>query len=280
MPKTMTSAITAQKNQLTQPGAWVWLLTIALPNSGPTLRYASNTEDVTYGGNVYTGLNFTVDSFAFNADGEIPEFSMAVTNIGYDVQQYMRDYEGLIGGTVTFVYVNTGLLAQDWSEDATTLVIVGARSTWGTVEFTLGVPSGLRRRVPEDRLNPHSCRHKFRTSRCGYGGSTISTIAFPSGTPVQINMAAAHGFVTGDQILLETTGITGLDGVYTITYVDSDSFTLDGTDGDDYTGPYVSGGDAGYAYCDRIPEDCSTRGRFPGNYGGPLSLRREALRYA
>ncbi len=280
MPKTMTSNLTALKNQLSQPGAWVWLLTLAAPDSGPVLRFASNTEDVTYDGNSYAAFNFSIDSFSINTDGELPEITMVVTNVGYSLQSYMRTYAGLIGWTVSWVQVNTDYLAEDYSEDLTSLAITGTENSWPNVQFTLGVNPALRYRVPEDRFNPHACPHRFRTARCGYVGSAISAITLPSGSPVSIDMAAAHGFATGDQIEIETSGITDLDGIYTITVVDADTFTLDGTDGDDYSGSYSSGGLAGFAYCQRIPDDCLDRGRFPGNYGGPLSLRREAVRYA
>lgn len=279
MPKTMTPNLTAIKNQLSQPGAWVWLLTIELPNSGGTLRYVSNTEDVSYDGDTYTSFNFAIDSFSCNTDGEIPELTMSVTNVGYVLQDYLRT-SGLIGGTVSFVLVNTDYLAEDYSEDLVSLTITGVENTWPDIHLSLSVPSAIRQRVPESRYNPHSCWYRFRTGRCGYVGADISAISLPSGTPVSIDMAAAHGFTTGDEILLETTGITDLDGIYTVTVVDTDTFTLDGTDGDDYTGSYSSGGLAGYAYCNRIPEDCDKRGRFPDYYGGPLSLRRNSVRYA
>jgi phage-related protein len=205
MPE-MPANLTALKNQLSQPGAWVWLLTIVLPDSGGTLRYAANTEDVVYGGNTYSAFNFSIGSFNCDSGGEIPEFSMSVTNVGYVLQDYMRTYNGLMGGTISFVQVNTTYLSEDYSEDVVTLTIVGTDNQWPDVQFTLGVPSAVRYRVPEDRFNPHSCRHKFKCTRCGYTG------------------------------VLTT--------------------------------------------CNRNPDDCSTRGRFPANYGGPLSLRREAVRYA
>lgn len=280
MPQTMTPNLTARKNQLSQPGAWVWLLTMTLPDGATTLRFAANTEDVVYGGNTYTAFNFSIDSFGCNTDGEIPELTMVVTNIGYAVQDYMRSNNGLIGSVVSFVCVDTDLLSEDYSEDLTSLTVTGAQNTWPDIELSLSVPAAVRYRVPENRYNPHSCWHKFRTSRCGYDGSAISAITKTSGAVVSIDMAAAHGFTTGESVEIEYSGITGLDGVYTITVVDTDTFTLDGTDGADYSGTYTSGGLAGYATCDRIPAACITRGRFPGNYGGPLSLRREGVRYA
>lgn len=286
MPKTMPSNITELKNQLSQPGAWVWLMTITLPGNAITLRYASNTEDVTYGGETYSAFNFVIDSFSFNCDGEIPELTMTVTNIGYVIQDYMRDYEGLIGGIVSYVQVNTDFLSEDYSEDLMQFTIVGSQNMWPNVQFTLSVPPNLRYRVPEDRYNPYSCRHAFRTpageytTRCGYTGKTIADITLPSGSSVSVQVTS-HDFVTGNSIrIYNIVGITGgLDGDYTITRVNDNEFTLDDTDGDDYAGSFTSG-NAGYAQCNRIPDDCMTRGQFPGNYGGPISLRREAVRYA
>lgn len=285
MPPEMPPNLTALKNQLSQPGAWVWLLTIALPDGGPTLRFVSNNEDVVYGGQTYTAFNFAIDGFAVNCDGEIPELTMRVSNVGYVIQEYMRDYDGLIGSVVSWVQVNTDYLAEDWSEDLTSLTVVGAVTTWPDIEFTLGVPSALRYRVPEDRYSPYSCRHRFRTpageytTRCGYAGMDIVDVTLSGTDPVSVE-ATDHGFVTGDTVrIFNVAGISGLDDDYTITSTGDDTFTLDGTDSSDFSGTFTSG-KAGYAECLRIPSACVERGQFPGNYGGPLSLRREAVKYA
>jgi len=281
----MPSNVTALKNSLSQEGAWVWLLTFALPNGGPTLRFCSNTENLTYGGYVYEAFNFSIGSFAWNCDGEIPELTMVVTNVGFQVQEYVRDHDGLIGSEVSFVQVNTEYLDEDWDEDMTTLMVTGAVSTWPDISLTLSVPPALRYRVPEDRLNPHACRHAFRTpsggytTRCGYAGKSISGITKSSGSPVSVTVSS-HGFGTGDVIrLYDIVGIDGLAGDYTITKTSDNAFTLDGTDGGNYSGTFSSG-KAGYAQCRRIPDDCRARGRFPSYYGGPLSMRTEGVRYA
>lgn len=285
MPLNMPASLTTLKNQLSQPGAWVWLLTVTLPEGGPTLRYAANTENVVYGGDTYAAFAFAIDSFSCNADGEIPEFTMSVTNVGYVLQEHLRTYNGLIGGTISFVQVNTNYLAEDYSEDLTTLTIVGVQNTWPNLELTLSVPAALRYRVPEDRYNPHACRHAFRTpageytSRCGYTGKSIVSVTLTAGAAVAVQVTS-HGFVTGDVIrLYQIVGIANLTGDYTVTRTGTNTFTLNGTNGSDYSGAFASG-KAGYAHCKRIPSDCEARGRFPGNYGGPLSLRREAVRYA
>jgi phage-related protein len=281
MPKDMGANLNALKNELSQPGAWVWLMTLTLPDAGGTYRWAANHEDVSYGGNTYTAFGFKVDGFTSNTDGELPELTLTVTNIGFVIQDDLRNYDGLVGGTISYVQVNTDYLSEDYSEDAVTLTIVGAENRYPDIALTLSVPPQLRRRVPNIRMNPHSCPHRFRKARCSYVGETVTGVTLPSGNPVIIGVTA-HGFATGSSILLETiNGITpSLAGVWTITSTGADTFTLDGTDGDDYSGSYTSGGKAGYAYCNQTPEDCQERELYPVRYGGPLSMRPNVLRYA
>jgi hypothetical protein len=77
---------------------------------------------------------------------------------------------------------------------------------------------------------------------------TITDIA-KSGTDPLVVTAQAHGFVTGDRVLLA--GVVGMVEVNAITYVitrvDADNFSLDGTDSSDFT-DYVSGGTASVSY--------------------------------
>jgi phage-related protein len=283
---TMPSDVSALKNSLSQPGAWVWLLTFALPNNGPVLRFCSNTEDLIYDGQVYRAFNFSVGGLTWNCDGEIPELTMVVTNVAYQIQEYVRDFNGLIGSEVSFVQVNTDYLAEDWDEDLTTLTVVGAVSTWPDIDLTLSVPPPFRYRVPEDRLNPHVCRHAFRTpaggytTRCGYAGMDVTSIKIDSpGNPVRVGKTG-HPFVNGDVVrIFSVVGISGLAGDYTVTKISDNYFTLDGTNQGNYSGSFTSG-KAGYAQCRRIPDDCQKRGMFPGNYSGPLSMRTEGVRYA
>lgn len=287
MPKTMPSAVTALKNQISQPGAWVWLLVLAAPDGTVLKRWATNPDDVTYDGQTYEAAAALVGSFELNLDSQIPETTISMANIADEIQELLYEYDGLVEGTLSFVCVNTQYLAYDWSEDLTTMTIDGCEVQWDSVPFNLSVPTAMRRRVPEDRYNAHACRHAFRnpstgeyTARCGYEGSAIDSISLPSGSPVSIQLTD-HPFLTGDEVrIFDLVGITGdLDGDYDVTKVDADHFTLDGTDGDDYAGSFTSGS-AGFAQCRRIPTDCIARGRYPIYFGGPVTLQHSAVRYA
>jgi hypothetical protein len=98
--------------------------------------------------------------------------------------------------------------------------------------------------------------------------------------PVQIT-ATTHGFSTGDSIrIADVGGITpSLDGTYDITYVDANNFTLDGTDSSDYTGPYTSGGTAGYSDCSRTLTACRDRENSVRFCGAP-GLQKGGIRIA
>ena len=71
----------------------------------------------------------------------------------------------------------------------------------------------------------------------------IAGITLGSGVVVAVETATAHGLTTGDTVnFAGIVGTTELNtGLWTVTVVDTTNFTLDGTDGDDFTA-YTSGG--------------------------------------
>jgi len=73
----------------------------------------------------------------------------------------------------------------------------------------------------------------------------IASITLSTGVPVEITTSIDHGYSTGDTVTFDSVGgTTELDGnSYVVTVTGSTTFTLDSTDGDDFT-PYTSGGTA------------------------------------
>lgn len=79
-------------------------------------------------------------------------------------------------------------------------------------------------------------------------GTATVGVSLPSAAVVKV-FSTSHGYSTGD--IVRFYGLTGADELeyskstnpveYTITYVDANSFTLNGTDGDDFTA-YTTGG--------------------------------------
>ena len=76
-------------------------------------------------------------------------------------------------------------------------------------------------------------------------GNTNVTAA-SNASPIQITTSGTHKFTTGDSVTISgVTGNTAANGTFTITFVDANNFTLNGTTGN---GAYVSGGYVAYAY--------------------------------
>jgi len=137
----------------------------------------------------------------------------------------------------------------------------------------------LRAPFPPQRIMSLHCRWRFEQVECGYARKVIADISLPSANPVIITVTA-HGMLTDDSTRLEDcNGITGdLEGEYLITKLTADTFSLQGTDGDDYGGAYTSGGTSGYSGCNRTLEVCRERensdrfGGFPGIRNGTVRL--------
>ena len=233
----------------------------------------------------YTAIGFGLDATKLNNTGEIPTLDLNVHDVGLVLRPQLRTLNGAIGSTVKIIVANTSYLAEDLTELELEFEVLSTRSNANNVTFRLGAPQRLFQRFPMERDFALFCQFRYRTSsgritpECGYTAKNVVGYTLPSGTPVNIE-ATTHGFATGDSIRLDDVDdpTPSLDGIYTITVVDPDNFTLDGTDGDDFSGAFVSGGTAGYDECPRSLTDCQDRensvrfGAAPGLEEGGLRI--------
>ena len=112
-------------------------------------------------------------------------------------------------------------------------------------------------------------------------GLQLTVAACMTGTdPVKIEVTG-HRAETDDEITLAgIAGITpSLDGTYTVTYVDDDNYSLQGTDSSDYSGTYTSGGTSAYAGCNGLRKNCWQR-KNETMFGGFPGLLAETMRIA
>jgi len=81
-------------------------------------------------------------------------------------------------------------------------------------------------------------RAALATAQC----KAIEGITLSGNDPVAVNITD-HGFVAGETVrLVQVVGITpSLDGEYVVTKVNSNTFTLNGTDSSNYSGTFESG---------------------------------------
>jgi hypothetical protein len=284
----LSNVIVAEKNRLSQPGVWTWLLAVTPAGSGTTYRFTNNTEALSYQGHTYDPMPFRIDPIETTTDGQLQALQITVTDIGMSLQSVLRANNGLRNASVTISEVNTTLLGEDYSEDSLTFQVSHCQNRYCDIIFYCGVPGSLKHRVPEDEYWALQCRHDFRipgggySSRCGYVGKVVAGVSLPAGNPVIVEVSG-HPFVTGDSVrLYGVAGITpSLDADWTVTGTDASHFTLDGTNGSSYGGSYSGGGKAGFARCVRTLNTCRLYHDGQGSpYGGIAASRSDSVRLA
>lgn len=232
----------------------------------------------------YTAIAFGLDATRLNNTGEIPTLRLGIRDVGLVLRPSLRALNGGIGSNVRIVVANTSYLAEDLTELTLDFEVLSASSSANDVTFNLGAPQKLFQRFPMERDFALFCQFRFRknngdiTPECGYTPKNLAGYTLPSGNPVNIEVTA-HGFATNDSIKLNDVDdpTPSLDAIYTITKIDNDNFTLNGTDGDDFAGAFVSGGTAGYAICPRSLSDCRDR-ENEVRFGGAPGLQQGGLR--
>jgi len=226
----------------------------------------------------YKAFNFDLETIASDGKGTIPAVDLKVSSISFLLQPYLLRLQGGVGSVVKITVVNSAYLAEDYSELELLFSVTSTSTSREYITFRLGAINPIMQRFPRNRYIALHCRHKFRQAICGYAGQTIESITLSGADPVAIGITG-HGFKTGDSILLETcNGIAGgLEGIWTITKTNDNSFTLDTTVSSNYTGNYTSGGKAGYAGCDRTLTQCRQRGNS-ARFGGFCGMRSKSMR--
>jgi len=272
--------LVVEKNVLATKSAWILLLEIHLTDDATILRYARHTLSVMFGGNTYQRANFKINQYGDVGKGELPQWRLQIANVARLLESYLEEQEGLIGATIKFIPVNSENLGVDYTNLEKEFEIIGCQDDADWISLTLGAPSPLRQRFPLYRYLPLHCRFYYESAECDYTRKTVADVILSGTDPVKIQVNS-HSFDDGSyNRLADINGITpSLAGIWIITVVDANNFTLDGTDSSDYSGSYTSGGSAGYAYCKRNLKDCRERENAT-RFGGEPGMRTGGLRIA
>jgi len=228
---------------------------------------------------LFTGFPFELETI-IQKGGEVSTTTLRVSHITQYLQPYIENNDGCTDSSVVLMLVHADNLHEDYVELTQNFDVIFPHITARHVDFKIGGPSPLRQRFPLHRYYGDSCGVAFESARCGYTRKTVDDVALPGTDPVSIELTG-HGFADEDSIrLADINGIApSLAAIYTITRTDANNFTLDDTDSSDYGGAYTGGGTAGYAFCDRIREDCRDR-ENETRFGGCPGLRGETIRFA
>lgn len=165
------------KNKLNSDAVWLVMLQINIPSLDETIYLVNNNEDIEWNANTYQRFPFDIDEMNETSSGETSQFSLKVANVNNVIGQYVREYEtwvklnGFEAITCTLYVVNTNDLENTTPVYSHNLVLNKSNITMDQVVFTITARDLYRVRTPQYRMFPNSCRFKFKSTQCGYGGS-------------------------------------------------------------------------------------------------------------
>lgn len=169
--KTLSDNLIKAKNRLHQASPWLILLDITLPDAA-VIRLVNNSEDITYGGNVYRKFAFNLSVVEQDAGGAIPQVKLQVANVTRLLTEHLNAQDGGLGGTVTITVVNSGHLAENYSQLELGFTVMGCEANEQYVTWTLGMANPRNQRFPLYRFLPHcSWASNFKGAECGYAGA-------------------------------------------------------------------------------------------------------------
>lgn len=166
-------ALRLEKNKLVSTAPWLILLAITLPDAS-VIRLVRNTDDVTFGANLYTAFAFELGEVRSGGDGRVQGVTLKVANPSRVLQPYLEANAGMIGCAVTLMVVHADNLASDYTELTLAWEVLSAESDEDWIVFTLGAENPLRRRFPLQVAIPFSCNWQFKGAECAYTGATTT----------------------------------------------------------------------------------------------------------
>ncbi len=154
---------------------WLFTLDLTLPDGTTKLYLVHNTEDITYLGQTYMKFPFQIELPSGRSKGQIPQWTIRVSNVTRVLEPYLEQFKGLNGTKIKMRIVNAGHLTINHAELETDLEVLQASSDAEWVTFICGGPNFLNQMFPVLRYISGSCRWLgvggFKGAECAYTGS-------------------------------------------------------------------------------------------------------------
>jgi lambda family phage minor tail protein L len=166
---TQNSTFKSEKNKPSnQP---IYLYSIENYNGSVDLNLAEWDTDITYDGVTYTKFPIKHDEIGENSQGEIDNFRVTVANVNRVIQAYLEGYD-LRGKKVTITLVWANQLSDTDANIKFIYYIDNYTATQDVVEFVLSSKYDIiDLPLPTGIFNRNYCRHKFKSTECGYTGA-------------------------------------------------------------------------------------------------------------
>lgn len=189
--KTITAALTTEKNKLDSASAWLPLVTVEVSPS-EILRLVPNPTNVTFRGETYVAFGLEIDEITQDAKGGLHDVRVSVSNVTREIGSYV-EFNELRGARVEILYVNSANLADpdavvaEERYEIMSIQVKGAQF----VSFTLGHDRISQHQFPSGRFFRDNCRWIYKSVECGYSGGLASCDKILEGT----NGCRAHANV-------------------------------------------------------------------------------------
>ncbi|MCK9420204.1 MAG: DUF1833 family protein [Nitrospirae bacterium] len=168
--KNIPASLILEKNKLATSSAWLLLIDVTLPDSGPSFNLVRNNEDISWNGTLYSAFPFELDLPDENSKGEIPMATLMISNVTRALLPYLHQYGGGVGSTVVLHIVNSGHIAENASDLDLTFEVMSTEDDTQWINFKLGAPNPLRSTFPKYRYLAAHCRWTFKGAECAYAG--------------------------------------------------------------------------------------------------------------
>lgn len=195
--KTITAALTTEKNKLDSASAWLPLVTVEVSPS-EILRLVPNPTNITFRGETYVAFGLEIDEITQDAKGGLHDVRISVSNVTREIGSYV-EFNELRGARVEILYVNSANLADPDAVVAEERYEIMSIQVKGSqfVSFTLGHDRISQHQFPSGRFFRDNCRWIYKSVECGYSGGLASCdkiLEGPNGCRAHANVARFGGF--------------------------------------------------------------------------------------
>ncbi len=165
----LSQAVIAEKNKLASGSAMLILFEIRHKKLPEPICIVLNNENIEWNGQEWAGFPVELDDITEDSKGETPSLAFKVSNVDRTIQGYMEQGNGVVGGTVTIIVVNSDHLesGDTFFEEEFAIAKSNANDEYAT--FTLGPSYPLTARRPFDRYTKNHCPFKYGDIVCGIG---------------------------------------------------------------------------------------------------------------
>jgi len=168
---TLSQAAVIEKNKLISDNAWLILLEITIPSSLTgsepiILRLVRNTESIMWNGLEWTAFPFEIDPPRQSGNGELPNFTIKVSNVTRTIEGYLEQAGGGVGASVRIMVVMSQHLdiSTPELEEIFSVQSVNYDENW--VSFILTGAVNLFKRVPLRRFLKNFCPFQYKGPEC------------------------------------------------------------------------------------------------------------------